>query len=268
MKEIKINESVNFLDDTIAFDYIEVGTTENRLFFRYEPKKDKLADMMNVTIRTDKEKGWERDFVIEQAEEGTYFITTPPFHEWPSKLNIQLNSVRLVGENDFSFTIDASKYDEVVNGEDAGHTEKPEEKLATIKNTDVYLDELVYDESGIYFMIRYELPQNEKRPYVQLASRSPEIYEIYKEIIEETDRDPHEKGMLERHFGNLVQAVNEKGEEGSYGSRGGGPGSRYGLLLEREFVEDSEEINVTIHKLFYEVVLHWEKTIDVHESEH
>jgi hypothetical protein len=134
----------------------------------------------------------------------------------------------------------------VVKGKWDGETMavlKLDQYLATIRNSKVYLEKLIYDERGLAFQLKYEETKKDK-PYERLVVHNPPSFR--RETLDSNDQ----LAILP----NLVEVRNEKGEEADYGQRGSGPEERISLFLGKEFSERSETIMVNVNNLTYELV--------------
>lgn len=65
----------------------------------------------------------------------------------------------------------------------------------------------------------------------------------------------------------LLIAKNENGDIAEYGQRGGGPGERFSMFLDKSFVQGSKRINVTVEHVPYEMVFEWQLHFPIYSED-
>lgn len=252
VKTIDLNREVEVMGHTLTWEMLELGTTYNRLYFRFEPVEDRLGNRIKLVMNTD--QGEIRDYSagarIEQTEDGSYVIQTHPFNHWPNTIDLELKGVTMVGSDEFSFEVDTEPYKTFLNN---STDEVPEINrfLETIKNTDIFLNSTFREEDmGIF--ISYELPDHADVPYMKLVGGMP----------------VHSDEVRDDTFSKIMFHIeNEKGETPESGSRFADV-ENYGFYIEKEYIENSEKLFVEVSHLYYEIVTDWKGTFEIPEENH
>ncbi|UFJ60582.1 MULTISPECIES: hypothetical protein [Brevibacillus] len=249
---VPLKQELHAMDRTITLESLELGTTVNRLYFRFRsPEPHEQLSHVSFTLHS--EAGEVRDSNLSRIEtgpNGQHYVEFEPFDKRPAKLELILHSLWLAGDDQIHFSIDSESYDRHLNNETDSYREKVAKHLATIKNTDVYLDELYYDDRGISFSIRYEHQEAEKLPRMHLIVGKPNDAEV----------------GTNRKLPLTVTATNERGEPGEYGQSGSGENT-YHMFLGAAFVQASKRIDVTVDRLLYEIAGEWKTACEVPKGE-
>lgn len=250
---VPLKQELRPMDRTIALESLELGTTVNRLYFRFRsPDRSEQLNHLSFTLRSD--KGEVRDSNLSRIEagpNGRHYVEFEPFDKQPAKLELTLHSLWLAGDDRIRFSFDSGTYSRHVKNETDSYREKVGQHIATIKNTDIYLDELYYDDRGISFSVRYEDKEAGKVPRLHLIPETPNDAEM----------------GINRKLPLTVTATNERGEPGEYGQRGSSSEGTFDMFLDAKFVQASKRIDVTVDRLLYEIAGEWKAACEVPKGE-
>ncbi|MFD1956348.1 hypothetical protein ACFSL6_19725 [Paenibacillus thailandensis] len=244
---VPIHRSYTAFGRTVTIERLELGGSSNRLYYSYKSDDpDRRLNGIEINISAGDDSGW--NFGLSTAgNDGPLFVEFDPYDERPSSVRLSLSSIQDYGDpGEFRFTVDATKYDHSAQM----FTETVNEKIATLFNTDVYLDKLTYENKGITFHVRHEYTDPEPdKPYVRLRADLPYLTSP-DETAQQTNRP------------QLLSVVNEKGEKG-VSSAAGSSFNDFEMLLDKSFVERSKTITVTVSNLVTEIVTDWETTVEI-----
>lgn len=249
--KVPLNGSHSLMGRRIEYDRMELGTSMNKLYFRFHSSGDHETLLgISGKIRTDEgeERRFHGGYGTEADSEGKLAAVFPPFDRSPAGMRIVLESVRWMDRNSsLQFQLNAGDFQKYIKHPDDTYRQETRTKLASLENTDVYLKSLHYDAQGLYFTIAYEEKRWLRKPFIRLMADTPNAAAA--------------EGRDER-MPLTVTAFNERGEPGTFGGRGSG-GRTFGMLIERTFIESSERMDVTIGNLVKEIVGEWEDYIVV-----
>ncbi|WP_407272987.1 DUF4179 domain-containing protein [Radiobacillus sp. PE A8.2] len=244
-----INQKVEKEGIELVFYTIDIGVTENQLFGRVIIANGDRLRSIDATITTDRGESHRiRGYVTDWDQPEQFSFEIPPFNYEPENVTITVNSVEMISDESFDFSIDISDYEEKMKQFNNSYEVSPHEPIGEIMDTKIYLDRLLYDERGINFDILYE----------------PEVPNQTKKLLEDTPATTEEPIIADQPL--LMSAYNEQGKSASYGQRGSGPGHRFGIFLEKEFVEISNSVDITINNLLYQVKMDASVTSSVSEE--
>lgn len=248
-----IGQSYGDGERKLEVDRLELGTSENRLFFRFSAPNGDRSKPMQVQVRLRTDQGETREARIVENFSAVGF---EPFNKRPGRISIEWEAVRYMDRDlGFEFTLDGTKIQEDIGKRQGMVRMDSNERIDRLLHTDILLNELIYDERGLDFSILYESDKGLKKPYVRLASETPNSIPV--EVSEE-DR--------ERNSVNLpliVRVFNADGEEKSIGQRGSGSGERYDAFIENPFGEEAEELRVSVTNLLVEWGLDWKTEVTI-----
>ncbi|KGX87638.1 hypothetical protein [Pontibacillus marinus] len=243
-KSFEINQTIDLtpMNATLNFNKLDIGFYSSKLYYEIEtddPKKIKDVGVRvyynnGVPLRGNKDGN--RTYHQEKVQ---FIDEIPTFSEIPNEVELRIKNVQMQSNKQLSFSIDTSK----IKPDSKEIEEDLHEKLDYIMNTNIYLESYRYDPIQEYdFYIQYETPRTFKKPFIHLKSRIPGL-----ELIE--DRE---------YPGFTVSAYNKNGDNALEGGGFAGPGlyeSKYGVSLKKDIVTTSDQIDITINSLPYELVL-------------
>jgi hypothetical protein len=242
--DISLSQRLQLGEAVILLDKIEVQAAKTVIYFQLEqPTQFKLENLNAYLVGSDGEKS-RLNLLLNDSEidQNYYRAEFAAFNDLPGTIDFVIEGISFIGGDSLKFEIDPA----VVKGKWDGETMavlKLDQYLATIRNSKVYLEKLIYDERGLAFQLKYEETKKDK-PYERLVVHNPPSFR--RETL-----DPNDQLAI---LPNLVEVRNEKGEEADYGQRGSGPEERISLFLGKEFSERSETIMVNVNNLTYELV--------------
>jgi hypothetical protein len=237
IKTIPINQESTVMDTLIRLERLELGTIKNNLYFRVEHPDRHRVQKVNMLIRTDfgEKRGFPDGFHVKTEKDGLYVFSFPTFESEPHEIEFELKGIQFIGEDHVAFSIDTSRYTNSVPTANEKHVDKINRKIGGKKNTDLIIEELIYDRSSFIFSITYQKHAILPKPYVHLVSGSMKASKV----------------NGERSIPLLVSALNEKKERPHFNLIG----SRF--IFSRIFVEKAQRIDVRIENLLYEMVFDW-----------
>ncbi len=248
-----IGQSYGDADRKLEVDRLEVGTSENRLFFRFSAPNGDRSKPMNVSVRLRTDQGETREARI---VENFSMVGFEPFNKRPGRIAVEWDSVRYMDRDlGFEFTLDGAKIKEDIGKRQGMVRIDSSERIDRLLHTDILLNELIYDERGLAFSILYESDKGLKKPYVRLASETPNSIPVE---MKEEDR--------ERNSVNLpliVRVFNAGGEEKNIGQSGSDSGERYDAFIENPFGGEAEELRVSVTNLLVEWGIDWKTEVTI-----
>lgn len=252
-----IGQSYSDAERKLEVDRLELGTSANRLFFRFSAPNGDRSKPMQVQVRMRTDKGESREGHLSgPAIDGLNAIRFEPFNKRPDRISIEWEAVRYMDRDlGFEFTLDGAKIQEDIGKRQGMVRMDSNERIDRQLHTDILLDELVYDERGLDFAIRYQSDKGLKKPYLRLFPEAPNS--VPKELNEE-DR--------ERDSANLpilVRVFTAGGEKKSIGQRGSGSGERYDAFIENPFGEEAGELRVSVTNLLVEWGIDWKTEVTI-----
>ncbi|MFC7062847.1 hypothetical protein [Halobacillus seohaensis] len=126
---------------------IELGITNNRITFEITHDEYEVANLHGTISEGDSSR--DIAFIIQNRENpALYESSFFPFFENPESLQLDIDRVTMLTEEGYSFEVDVSDYEEVIDDDWSRERVEVDEKVAELYNTDVYLEEKVYDPSG------------------------------------------------------------------------------------------------------------------------
>jgi len=263
---LSVDEELPLLEGVIKLRGLELASTESYLYLDFDhPDGKQIYHFIGyvTNVNNDSRRIW---IPLESGgDKARYRAKFDAMDTVLHKFNLEIERAVLVGDEKFDFTIDATKY-RYEDGMDVKR-QNLNRPIITMVNTDISLEEIVWDERGIRFELLYKQKKGLKPPYAVLTAgiisdskgRGYSVIDIRPR--EEAKRYWEREEFENWPFPNLVTAYNEKGEPAKYGQRGVGPGDRMGMFLDREFTEQSETIHVEVENLAYLLVGEWK--IDV-----
>ncbi|MFC4777251.1 hypothetical protein ACFO9Q_10700 [Paenibacillus sp. GCM10023252] len=249
-----VDQSYEALDHTIRFDRLEMGPNHLKLYLDADSR---LAGEKyygaTVSLRTNEGEVREGNMNT-NIDDGEKYIQFQPLNKRPTEMSLEVKSLRYVNPAHLlKFAVEGQyQYNQVVKKSGENYNINTDKKLATVGQTDAYLEELYYDDRGVSFTIEYKTKKM-KRPYIKLYADSPSIkLRGMEEQNEQTLQPP-----------NLVQVINDKGEQAEYGQAGSGPGDRFSVFIDIESVKTSKSLDVTVSNLITELVTDWKTDIAI-----
>lgn len=109
---------------------------------------------------------------IRREENGLYSVRFDPFNDWPDRLDIRIESIRMIHDDAFSFSFDLPK-------EDGGDEVRLDRLIERKANTAIYLEELHYSERGTTVKLRYEPEEKKEFPYKVLDGTTPFPHDLF-----------------------------------------------------------------------------------------
>lgn len=237
-----INQSVDLspLEAKLHVGQIKMGYYSTKLYYDIDIKSPEKVKHVDLRVMSDGESiGGVHSTERSLSDTNASFIkTSEPFSKIPNDIEILVRKVEMNSDKSISFSIDTSDITE----ESSLIEEKINKKLNHFVNTDIYYESFRYDPEGEFFVtVKYVTPKSEK-PFVQLTNEVP------KPLFYEDRRRP----------AMYVEAYNQEGENVIGGGGYGGPQGlerEFGFEIGKDYVEKSDEIDVLINHLPYELVL-------------
>lgn len=242
---VPLNSSHLLLERSIHYDRIDLGTSVNKLYFRFRTAGDSET-LLGISGRVISDEGEERRFdggYVQGADgEGRLTAEFPPFNSYPTGIHVILESIRLMDRNiQLQFQLDAGDFRERIKKHDDTYEQEKNTNLASLDNTDVYLKSLHYDHRGVHFTISYKEKGWMKKPFIRLLAVTPNS------LVQ---------GTRDERLPLLITAVNEHGEQGRFGQREFGE-QEFGMFVDRTFIDSSESMDITITNLVKEIIGEW-----------
>ena len=256
---IPLAQTYEAMNRKIELVRLEMGTSANRLFFRYGGKDTESIYRADAVLRSDKGEAYNGSLAW-PPKDGVYEMDFEPFNKRPDSIEIEWKNTFAFDRNlRFEFKLDAAKVLAEASKQKEDWRTKTSEPIDRLLNTEILLDELFYDERGLLFSIRYAPESPTAKPYLRLFPETPNS--LSKELTGK-DRDKWLQEMAE-----IIRVTNENGEEGEIGQRGGGPGNTFSAFIDKAFGDRSKEITVTVSNLITEWTIDWETFVAVPSAE-
>ncbi|WP_143288657.1 hypothetical protein [Calderihabitans maritimus] len=253
-REVEISHAVNqtweILGRKFIVEKLVLGVAENRLKFTFVPQNEsERIRWVRGEVFTDKGERNRIDMSVEKGEKpNEYWVVFPAFNELPQKITLSLEQLILVGDDELTFNIESAPYKQYLNFNSPKKIELNQE-LGRVHQTRVVLEDLVVDDRGIAWGLLFE-PENDHLPYEAL----------YADI-------PHDgSNNAEVQLPNTVYVTNEKGETGTLGQSGSGPGNRMGAFINAGFVKQSELLTVRITHMTFALNGRWILEIELEKE--
>jgi len=235
-----INQTIENPLVDIQFNRIEIGINKNYLYGEIDSVNNHKIHEIKGKVTTDTGE----DFRIfgsnrNDNKPNSFIFETQAFNSEPEEIDIEIQQVSLVGEKSFEFSLDVSDYEQKISNGSGKYEKQLHKKIDEIKQTNIFLERLYYDDRGISFGILYEPIDTNQKVH----------------LLESTPRTPREGSRGSKlELPTEVSAVNSEGIKGEYGQRGVG-GSHFSVFLTNDFVKSSQEVNVTVKNLLYKVAV-------------
>lgn len=235
---VKVEEEIHLEEGIFKVYQMEFGLTENRLYFL--SNTEDIIYGIKAMVSTDRNETREIDantFIVSEYPYH-YYVSFPAFNELPGNVNISIEEIKLVSSEEVDFTIDTFDLDK--------HQEKSvDELIATVKNTNVYLDRIIKDGRGLGIYMRYEMDGRFEKPYSRLQA----------EIPMSMDQWEYQAGIQGTALPcpNLFKVVNDTGvagKTGDFSDRGANKEGIY-MFISQEYVDSSHHIKVSIENMSY-----------------
>lgn len=234
-RSMDVNEVFQVNEGELQLEKIDLSTSKIMTNWTSSGLKDQLT-MIHGSVHIGNEKLSLSEFGF--TDTNNFQLKFSPADSEPDEIAVAVESVELVGNDEFTFTIDTKKYTKSTKP----FEKKVNKRISKIKNTDIYLEMINLDEDRFFFSVKYDHPKNADE---HLISAKPYLKseDLRMKIIE----DPYDR--LRSH---ITEISNEKGEvlKGHTGV-GTGPENEFNIAIPREFVEQSEELQVSVEKLMY-----------------
>ncbi|HHV71289.1 MAG TPA: hypothetical protein GXX38_01595 [Clostridia bacterium] len=240
---VKINQKLELDNLSILWEKIEIRSAKNLVYFQVEQPAGQRLVELNAYLLTDQGEKSYLKLLANESDLKSFKAEFSAFNEIPGRMSLVVEGIVLAGKDVLSFELDPDSVRSKWDGENMVSLQT-DKYLTTIHNSKIYLEELIYDERGLAFQLRYDQIA-ENKPFERLVANNPPNINL---------RDKENNSLLP----NLVEARNEKGEEAEYGQRGSGPEQRIMLFLNKEFVDSSKLIKVKIKNLTYELIGDWQ----------
>ncbi|HHU63607.1 MAG TPA: hypothetical protein GXZ32_05295 [Clostridiales bacterium] len=246
---VKVEEQIDLEEGIFKIYQMEFGLTENRLYFL--SNTEDIIYGIKALISTDRNETRQIDASTHIVSEYPYhyYASFPAFNELPGSVNISIEQIKLVSGEGVDFTIDTFDLDK--------DKEKSfDELIATVKNTNVYLDSIVKDERGLGVYMRYEMDGRFEKPYSRLQP----------EVPTSMDQWEYQSGIQGSSLPcpNMFKVVNDTGvvaKTGDFGDRGIDKEGMY-MFISRDYIDSSHNIKVSIENMSYCIEVDQEIKLD------
>ncbi|MGI6705379.1 MAG: hypothetical protein ACOX6S_03670 [Clostridia bacterium] len=237
----RLNKEINIGNGKMKFYQLDIGVSENRLYFLFNNRDKDMVYRLEGKIISDKEEVREVDqyvYVI-KGYPYHYSISFEPFNTVPGEIFLELDSMYLIGNDELTFSLDPKQYKEK-------KTEKGPRLLKTVRNTDILLENIERMKEELTFQLSYS-------PTGKLSPNDPLLW--WETPIDEGQKEQYER-VYGAHYplGNVVSVRNrdlEKSYVRDLGARQKIDGSRISLSLPFRYINPSDEIDITISNLTY-----------------
>ncbi|WP_164670484.1 DUF4179 domain-containing protein [Virgibacillus doumboii] len=232
-----IDKTIHAGNASLTIDRIEMRVSQTVLYGSIDTPNGNALQRINGSVITKDAKGNEdpTSFSMPASSPTSFKLEFRPMNSMPENITVKIDSVVLSSDDSFNFSLDASDY----NGDlSSSGSKNAHRQVGEIKNTKIYLEELVYNDRGLNVNILYEPEEPDQT--IQLASAIPKQHGLNDDLP------------------LLVSAVNEDGEVGELLQSGSGPGKLdegYGFTLNKSFIQSSEQIDITIENLPYKILI-------------
>ncbi|MFG6150493.1 hypothetical protein [Halobacillus sp. B23F22_1] len=154
---------------TVRPKKIEFGIMSSKIMFEIEHEDYPITNL-NGTLHMD-DQSFSLAHIWQRDENSQIFESqVPPASDIPQSLRLDLKTVTMVREEEYSLEIDVSDYDKAVEEGDRA-TILVEEKIGEHLNTDIILDEKVYDTSMTsQFRLSFEPKETSESFYLSSQS--------------------------------------------------------------------------------------------------
>ncbi|MFC7321141.1 hypothetical protein [Halobacillus campisalis] len=222
---------------------VDLGITSNKITLEITHDEHEVSNLTG-SVR-DESTSTEISYLHPvEGRPDVYEAQFTPYDEDPESLDIHLESVSFLTDEDLSFDVDVSDYEEEVGEEWERVIVDVNEKTAEKLNTDIYLEQKVYDPSmGMEIHLGFEPKPGDHTftlsPNLMRTPASPMQYEPF-------------------------TAVNEDGEE-IMGAGGGINNGNTVLNLSTSSLKDSNMITIEVPQLQASQKVDFQETVDLKE---
>ncbi|SET21857.1 hypothetical protein SAMN05216389_10726 [Oceanobacillus limi] len=224
---------------SIKFNRMDIGINYNHIYGNINiPDKYKLNRITGSYLNEKDNQYQQIHGIPNEFEPDSFRLSIPAFETVPEELELRLGSVVLSGNESFEFSLDVSDYQDNLSKTTSkryGYTEP--RKVGQIQDTAIYLESALYDHRGIFLTLRYD-PLNENQE-LSLYADKPSTPKI-------------DTNTLDMDQPLLFTGTNEKGEEAKFGERGKNNDNSFYILLKKDYVMNSETINIKVDNVLYE----------------
>lgn len=247
---VEVEGQIDIEGNILKVYQIEFGLTENRLYFL--SNTEDVIYNIKAMVSTDRNETREIDATTHVISEYPYhyYASFPAFNELPGSVNISIEEIKLVSSERVDFTIDTVDLNK-------DQEKSVDELIATVKNTNVYLDRVVKDERGLGIYMRYEMDGRFEKPYSRLQV----------EIPMSKDQWEYQSGIqrVALPCPNLFGVINDigiAGKSGDFGDRGMDKEGMY-MFISHEYVDSSYYITVSIENMSYAIEVDQDIKLDL-----
>ncbi|MCP3029324.1 hypothetical protein [Halobacillus sp. A5] len=160
----EFNKSFDENGLTVIPKKIDFGISSNKISFELEHDDYEVVNLKG-TFTADGEDIPITSIYKNRKDSQNFITELPSSNSIPESIKIDVDSVDVVRDEEYSFEIDVSDYDEVVEEGNQQERMQTDEKIAEHLNTDIILKEKTYNPSmNSQFMLSYE-PQSDDDPY-------------------------------------------------------------------------------------------------------
>lgn len=231
VKSIPLKKTYKLGNYSLILNDFKIGTSKNQFSFYFnDPNTGETLRNLDMNVKTntgEKEKPLATNLLGSR-----YIYVFPPFNKVPKHVTLKINDIQMIESDFFSFTVDVSHLKK---------TQKPlkiHRKVGELQGTGIFLDQLQYDNSGLWVQIRYKTKNANSR--IHLAVEPPHF--------------PGRNWLEDSKTPLLIEARNMKKNAYAYGGKtAAGPGPVYRFKLDSSFVDNSKKIRIVIQNIPFEI---------------
>ncbi|RLQ93340.1 hypothetical protein [Falsibacillus albus] len=247
LKEWKIDKSVVIRDHTLQIERLVTSDSENALYVRLDvPANDVLLKELDMFLLSD-QSFWpmsNRPIPV-GADSNEYVIHSMPFNEMPSSLDFIIKGAGFLGNDKLEFDLK-----NIQDLQHEKHGKTYHKLLLTAKQTNIYLEKAVFDSSMMLFTFKYEDVGviDRRKPKLDPTDMFPVNWYKSKQLKSEPAQ---------------ISGKNEKGEEVQFEDFANEGTNEYGLKLNKEFIQHSNDLHFEVKKFQYSIQLDKEFHLDL-----
>ncbi|MCF6138629.1 hypothetical protein [Pseudalkalibacillus berkeleyi] len=243
---VQVNEDFKVNNGNVQLKKMVLGTSKIMTHWAFSGLKDQLK-----TIHGTVQIGGENLSLseIEFTDANIFQMKSSPANSEPNEIVVNVDSVELIGDEQFTFTIDTKEYTE----DTEPFEKRVNKRIAKIKNTDIYLDKIILKKDRFYISIQYDSNNEDEH----LISARP--YLKSEDLRMKQNQDPYDK--LRSH---ITEISNEKGEIlKDHMGVGTGPENQFNMSIPKAFIDQSEHLQISVDKLMYVKTLNRKVNIEI-----
>ncbi|MUK88282.1 hypothetical protein GMD78_07755 [Ornithinibacillus sp. L9] len=231
----KMNKEVKDTDMSMKFNQLDIGVTDNFIYGDIHLPDEYNFSSLVASFSDDQNYQNESVYGVPNGPD-EFMISIPTFNQIPEHINVNIDKIFVESNDSFEFSLDVTDYKEKQSSNSGRYEVNTHQKVGEFKDNSIYLEKLLYTSTGIVMTIQYE--PLDKNQQLKLHADNPSVF---------FHNDSSYKQPL------FISGQNEKGETALFGHPGSKSDDQFNVLIDREFITNSEVVDISVENLLYEI---------------